>query len=184
MNCNSKNVIYLIECNCCGIQYIGETKLSLRARANQHLRDIVNCNSTPVGSHFNDRGSLGNRTLCDIDDFCIFPIIQCPTLDTIEKTTNNRKEIENFLINKLKTYMPYGLNKRVIGAKDIPIIPFVVPYSKYSISASKIAQKHYDILQDKFPSLYTSRFVSAYSANKSLKNHLVSSKFEPIEFNE
>ena len=77
--------------------------------------------------------------------------------------------------------MPFGLNKRVTGAKDVPIIPFVVPFSINSTNASKIAQKHYDILQDKFPHLYTCRFVTAYSANKSLKNYLVSSKFEPIK---
>ena len=102
MDCSSKNVVYLIECSNCGIQYIGETKKSLRTRAGQHRRDIEYHNPTPVGSHFNDRGYYGHGKLCDIDDFRIYPIIQCPSLDTEENTDKNRKEIENYLISQLQ----------------------------------------------------------------------------------
>ena len=183
MNCSSKNVIYLVECGCCGMQYVGETKRTFRIRANQHRRDIENENPTPVGSHFNERGMHRHFGACDINDFRIYPIIQCPYLDTEEETDNYRKQIENYLITKLKTYMPYGLNKRVVGPKDVPIIPFVAPFSTLSHKASKIAQKYYDSLQDLYPSMYTSRFVTAYSVNKNLRDFLVSSKFKPIASN-
>ena len=91
MDCRSKNVIYLIECNSCSMQYIGETKRTFAIRANQHRRDIENNNPTSVGSHFNDRGMLGQKGICDLDDFRIYPIIQCPQLDTEEETDKNRK---------------------------------------------------------------------------------------------
>ena len=166
-------------CNTCNTS----VKRTFAIRANQHRRDIENNNPTPVGSHFNFRGTLGQKGTCDLDDFRIYPIIQCPQLDTEEETDKNRKLIENYLITRLKTYMPYGLNKRVIGPKDTPIIPFVVPFSRPSKNASEIAKKHYDSLQNLYPGLYTSRFVTAYSANKNLKQFLVSSKFQPIQFN-
>ncbi|KAJ8017586.1 hypothetical protein HOLleu_44904 [Holothuria leucospilota] len=40
INCLSKNVIYLIYCNLCGTQYVGESKNSLRMRMTQHRSAI------------------------------------------------------------------------------------------------------------------------------------------------
>ena len=34
MNCGTKNVIYLISCKKCGVQYVGETSQTLRGRFN------------------------------------------------------------------------------------------------------------------------------------------------------
>jgi len=171
VDCSSKNVIYLIQCTDCGIQYVGETKNTLRTRARKHRSDILNHKDTTVASHFNNSDNL-----CAFDQFRIIPILQCPTLDTEEETDLNRKQIEAFVIKSLKTYMPYGLNKKASGVKDIPIIPFVAPYCKLSQNAAKLAHIYYDHLQDKFPITFTSRFVAAYSANKNIKNHLVSNK--------
>ena len=36
MNCATENVIYLISCKKCGIQYIGETSQKLKNRMNNH----------------------------------------------------------------------------------------------------------------------------------------------------
>ena len=38
IDCNSKNVIYMIQCNHCHKQYIGETKRRLKDRFNEHRR--------------------------------------------------------------------------------------------------------------------------------------------------
>ena len=38
--CQTSNVIYLIECNKCNDQYIGETKNPIHRRINQHCSDI------------------------------------------------------------------------------------------------------------------------------------------------
>ena len=61
-----------------------------------------------VGSHFNDRGYYGHGKLCDIDDFRIYPIIQCPSLDTEENTDKNRKEMGN-----LQAHSVDGTDKQV-----------------------------------------------------------------------
>ena len=172
LDCSSKNIIYLIKCLTCDIQYIGETKNTLRTRTRQHRSDMINYNDTTVASHFN--AHFINDSV--IDAFRILPIIQCPTLATEEETDKNRKDIEAYVIKNLKTYMPYGLNKKVIGVKNIPIIPFVAPYCKISQNAAKLAHIYYDHLQDKFPTIFTSRFVAAYSSNKNIRNHLVSNK--------
>ena len=70
-NCNSKNVVYLLECQICKIQYIGETKLEFRQRYSGHKSDYnsdINARSNnaltkghPIAKHFLETGhSLQN----------------------------------------------------------------------------------------------------------------------------
>ena len=40
LSCKSKNLIYLIQCNKCKFQYIGETKRQLNERFGEHCRSI------------------------------------------------------------------------------------------------------------------------------------------------
>ena len=40
MTCTTKNVIYLISCNKCGIQYVVETGQALRNRMNNHRQRL------------------------------------------------------------------------------------------------------------------------------------------------
>ena len=40
LNCNSKNVVYLITCKICGIQYVGSTTSTFRFRFNNHRSRI------------------------------------------------------------------------------------------------------------------------------------------------
>ena len=42
IDCNSKNVIYMIQCSHCSKQYIGETKRRLKARFKEHRRPVDN----------------------------------------------------------------------------------------------------------------------------------------------
>ena len=44
-------VIYIIQCNCCNFQYIGETKRRLKDRFNEH-RHSVDKKPTTVSEHF------------------------------------------------------------------------------------------------------------------------------------
>ena len=44
MDCSTKNLIYLISCKKCGVQYVGKTSQTLRSRFNNHrarLKQIV-----------------------------------------------------------------------------------------------------------------------------------------------
>ena len=40
LTCDTKNLIYMIQCNRCNLQYIGETKRRLKDRFNEHRRTI------------------------------------------------------------------------------------------------------------------------------------------------
>lgn len=39
-NCDTRNVVYLLECSICGMQYVGETETPFRYRFNNHKAHI------------------------------------------------------------------------------------------------------------------------------------------------
>ena len=67
ITCETSNVIYIIQCTKCNLQYIGETKRRLKDRFNEHRRPIMNpfCSYTPtaVSRHFLTSGHAENCTL-------------------------------------------------------------------------------------------------------------------------
>jgi len=98
--CNSKNLVYLISCNKCKKQYIGETGRTLRDRLNDHRSAIRNKTKTPISIHFN----LPNHSCLDLS---ILPI------ELIKNTSNNnanRRSREQFWQVKLNTLYPNGIN--------------------------------------------------------------------------
>ena len=40
LDCNSRNVVYLISCKVCGLQYVGSTTTKFRLRINNHKRRL------------------------------------------------------------------------------------------------------------------------------------------------
>ena len=104
ISCQSKNLIYLIECKRFHGQYIGETKRQLSERFGEHRRSILNyqqlTTATPVSLHFNQAGH-------SINDVRLIPIELIHS-----KRDSVRKAREAHLINKAKTLNPFGINKR------------------------------------------------------------------------
>ena len=104
IDCNSKNVIYMIQCNQCSKQYIGETKRRLKNRFNEHRRPVDNPSNiskpTTVSEHFLTNDHSAN----DI------------TLIPLELTKCNRDSVrkarEAYLIERGKTLEPLGINKK------------------------------------------------------------------------
>lgn len=96
MNCNTKNVIYLINCIKCQKQYVGQTGRRLKDRLNSHRSNIHNNKQTAVAIHFNE--PLHNYT-----HLKIIPI-------EIVNESADRINRETFWIQKLKTKYPSGLN--------------------------------------------------------------------------
>ena len=169
LNCKSSNVIYLIHCNCCKIQYIGETGRAMVSRFRLHSHHIRHDNPTSAtSSHF--------KHDCDMEHFFIMPIVQCPKLETPESTTKNRRNIEASIIKLFQSYIPYGLNRAVKGVEDVPVMPFVAPYSNLAISAADIVRDAYNEMQSRFPDRFPGKLVTAYSRNKNLQSFLTSSK--------
>ncbi|CAN7947414.1 unnamed protein product, partial [Ixodes hexagonus] len=89
VNCDSENVIYLIECSTCKEQYIGQTKTAFRFRFNNHKADVKCKPNLPVSKHFSQPGhSIMNANVA---------IIQSGF-----KTQIDREIRESFLIHKFQ----------------------------------------------------------------------------------
>src|SRR5271165_4727247 len=98
MNCNVSNVVYLITCNICSIQYVGETGMRLRDRLNVHRSCVTTSKLTPIGIHFNaNNHSFKNLRIIPIEQLTI-------------KNNNFRKSRELYWQLKLNTVFPNGLN--------------------------------------------------------------------------
>ena len=52
ITCKTENVVYLITCNICNIQYVGETGQRLNDRLNQHKSSISKDENNPISIHF------------------------------------------------------------------------------------------------------------------------------------
>ena len=108
IDCNSRNVIYMVECRRCNKQYIGETKrqLVLKERSNEHRRPVDkqvhpnNYKLTAVSGHFL---SL-NHSASDMQLIPLKPIKS--------NRDDVRKVREAHLIDKGQTLEPKGLNRR------------------------------------------------------------------------
>lgn len=104
LTCLSSNIIYVITCTKCGVQYVGMTTQSLKARFSQHLREIrkhqaagSTWGSTRLYRHFTKAGHLPHHL----------------KVQPVEKTTEGESNIrtrESHWIRALMTCEPHGLN--------------------------------------------------------------------------
>jgi len=141
MTCQSASLIYMIQCDSCGMRYIGETNQSLHQRLCEHRSAIKRNKTTPVAQHFN------NGTCDGLDSLSITPLELVPRLHPTNdlglvsiKDILNRMEREQFWIRKLKTRDPNGINKKT---ELRPPIPFIVNYSDQSSKISNIVREMY-----------------------------------------
>ena len=170
LNCDSHNVIYLISCKKCGIQYVGKTETSLGVRFTQHKSAIRNEYDKSVPIHFNQPDH-------SLDHCQIIPIEQVQVcLDNKSNTEAIRKR-EDYWIECLNTVHPHGLNRTSQQSKQ-GLLPLVIPYSSTAPAVSKIVRKHYEELQTSFSKTFKAKFITAYSRNPNLKDSLVSSKMK------
>ena len=102
-SCDDKCLIYLLTCNCCGIQYVGQTSDKFRLRWNNYkasARKVLKgelCTQMDFHRHFlepNHNGFLQNCSITFID----------------KTDPGNPCAREKYWIYKLKTLKPFGLN--------------------------------------------------------------------------
>ena len=98
-NCNTENIIYLIECDKCKMRYIGETERSLSERISEHKTYIRTKKlNQPTGYHFNLPGHSLDQ-------------LKVTVIERITKTSVlYRKERESYIIRKFNTHNR-GMNK-------------------------------------------------------------------------
>lgn len=96
--CNSQNIIYVIHCSKCHLNYVGETRRPLRERLNNHRSTIVNNKKTAIAIHFN----LPQHNILNLQ---IMPVEQL-----LVNSDNERKAAETRWIKKLQSIYPLGLN--------------------------------------------------------------------------
>ncbi|XP_070570116.1 uncharacterized protein [Ptychodera flava] len=114
ISCNTRNLIYIITCQKCSKQYIGETKRELKRRIYEHIYTIRSRKPTPVSEHFNQLDHSPSH-------------FQATGLHKVH-TTNTRKRrlCEQKYIVDIDTLTPRALTKE----KDKATFPrFNFPFS-------------------------------------------------------
>lgn len=98
INCKTSNLVYVITCGHCNLQYVGETSRTLADRINDHLSNIRRNKSTPVAIHFNLSGhSARHFTITGLEAFK-------------QGETQARKIKETTWQHLLQTTHPNGIN--------------------------------------------------------------------------
>ena len=109
LTCSSSNIIYLITCSRCGVQYVGETSQRLNLRMNNHRTAINGKKDTILYEHFRQEDG------CHITHCIVQPIEKIDDSGSKQDQKKKRLEREAFWIKKLRTLTPYGLNDRLDG---------------------------------------------------------------------
>ena len=90
MNCESRNVIYLITCSGCGEQYIGETGTPLKTRMTTHRQQIRDPETRKIAVS-------GHIAQCGQGKFTVSPFYKMDT-----DSQDLRRSKEHYFINKYK----------------------------------------------------------------------------------
>ena len=107
VNCQTNNVVYLLECTRCKKQYVGETKRNFLTRFKEHLADIRHNRDTPVAKHFNLNSHKTAATPAQP-----IPTILSRIAGHPDRTTDVRKNKEKMWIHTLRSTAPHGINVR------------------------------------------------------------------------
>ena len=80
MNCVSENIVYLITCKRCGVQYVGETSQKLRNRLKNHRSSLKRLTSLYLYHHFSSDGLT-------VDNIAIMPIEEITPVNGVNVTS-------------------------------------------------------------------------------------------------
>ena len=134
MDCTSDNVVYLITCKKCGIQYVGETSQKLRSRFSNHWNRLKKLTNLYLYHHFSSDGH-------SVDDMSIMPIEELTSSDRVS-ATSQRLEREDYWCRELCTYYPYGLNDNVRGVGNISKQHGLVVYTLFNRRQRKFRKRN------------------------------------------
>ena len=101
--CKTKNIVYLISCDKCNMQYVGETENALHIRMNGHRSDITTKKlDKPVATHFNQPDH-------SLEDLKVMGIEKIEDHNNSRKWRKLRKQ---YWIFDLRTLTPEGSSSR------------------------------------------------------------------------
>ena len=107
LDCNSENVVYLLSCRVCNLQYVGSTVTSFRLRFNNHKSRIATHSKAsraykdmddPLYKHFCSAGHQGVKD------------VEVTLIDRVSGNECDLREKEGQWGYRLKTLTPDGLN--------------------------------------------------------------------------
>ena len=116
--CDSSNVVYLVTCRVCEMQYVGETSRPANVRWGEHISKIRRDDKSQlIYSHFNCDDSHRNTPLGKRLRFQIIEKIKCDDLSPSDSVSIRKRRVERelFWISNLRTAFPLGLNDKVSG---------------------------------------------------------------------
>jgi hypothetical protein len=105
-DCETLSLIYLITCEKCNLQYVGETKRTAVIRLKEHRYDTKSGKDTPVAKHFRQPGHVFEKARIEVID-----VIK--SNPDCQVTENRRISRETHWIITLKTLSPLGINGRL-----------------------------------------------------------------------
>ena len=110
-DCSSSNVIYLLSCTHCSLQYVGQTGRRLRNRVTEHRNNISKGNSSSpfLTKHFRSQPCLGAKFSISILEKLPGSGLTARNIVDSSKVAF-RRERESYWILKLRTVFPYGMN--------------------------------------------------------------------------
>ena len=169
INCQSQNVIYVIECKKCEMQYVGETRCNLKTRLQRHLSDIRTRKDTSVAIHFN----YDCVSDLNVADLIIYPIEIIPDQGSSYKNEKKLLMRESFWIKELNSLEPFGLNRKIAQKRNINVS---MTYSDTASRALKVMRESYEDLKAKFPKAFNSELMLSYKRNRNISEYLVHAK--------
>ena len=108
LNCKSSDLIYLLQCRICQLQYVCKSETSFNIRLNNHRKDSSNKNPILACKHFQN----SNHNFQMDAEFTLIEQIT-KSFTTTKQLQPLLKKWENFWIIKLKTLYPDGLNQEL-----------------------------------------------------------------------
>lgn len=104
-DCDASNVVYLLECGVCNMQYIGQTTTPLRIRFNNHRAHVRSQPNLPFSKHINQKNHS-------------FDLVKLTVLQGGFSNTREREQRESYFIYKFGT-IGNGINENMGAMSSI-----------------------------------------------------------------
>ena len=142
LSCKSKNLVYLLTCRCCNIQYVGETLQPIHMRMNTHRNSKTGCERI---IHHKNTCSNNNFSF----DIQIIIKLKGDGKDehgrTKKDTLEERLKWEDDAIKRLRTIYPYGLNEKaknkITCLTILEILALYFPLSHVVVNQKGVREK-------------------------------------------